>query len=141
MNTSSNPLRWLQRFQNFQQAVAKLKNYVGQNKLNELEQQGLIQAFEYTFELAWKTLQDLIILRGHKDIIGPRPVIEQCFKDQIIQDGQVWMEMLKDRNLTSHTYSQKITLEIVEHIQKKYLMSFIQVEEKLDQIQKSQNPK
>lgn len=88
--------------------------------LNEMEEQGLIKAFEYTYELSWKTLQDLLKEKGYRDIIGPRPVIEQSFQDGLITDGKSWMQMHKSRNLTSHTYDEDTANEIVKQIQEKY---------------------
>ncbi|HET6990945.1 MAG TPA: nucleotidyltransferase substrate binding protein, partial [Bacteroidia bacterium] len=77
-------IRWEQRFSNFKKALAKLGEVTEHKKkseLSELEIEGLIQRFEYTYELAWKTLQDLLQDKGYQDIIGPNPVIEQAFHD------------------------------------------------------------
>jgi len=52
-----------------------------------MEEQGLIKAFEYTYELAWKTLQDLLNYKGYSNIVGPRPVLEQSFRDGYLHDG------------------------------------------------------
>jgi len=113
-------IRWKQRFVNFSKAFNQLERFVEVEDLNEMETQGLIKAFEYTYELSWKTLQDLLKEKGYKDIIGPRPVIEQSFQDGYIADGNAWMSMHKSRNLTSHTYNEEIAKEIVEAIRNVY---------------------
>mgnify|MGYP006290289831 FL=1 len=120
MNENSQDIRWQQRFINFNKAFAQLERFVAKEDLNEMEEQGLIKAFEYTYELSWKTLQDLLIEKGYQDIFGPRPVIEQSFQDGLITDGKGWMQMHKGRNLTSHTYDEDIVDEIVKQIRGKY---------------------
>jgi nucleotidyltransferase substrate binding protein (TIGR01987 family) len=89
-------------------------------KLNEMEEQGLIKAFEYTYELSWKTLQDLLREKGYPDIAGPKPVIEQSFQDGYIADGEGWMRMHVSRNLTSHTYDEETAAEIILKIRESY---------------------
>jgi len=102
------PPRWQQRFENYKKALSQLEKFLQKDVLNELEEQGLIQSFEYTYEVAWKVLQDVLRERGFVDIAGPRPSIEQAFQIGLIQDGLVWMQMLKDRNLTTHTYNETV---------------------------------
>ncbi len=84
--------RWLQRFANFNKALAKLTEVFDDrgDDLSELEQEGMIQRFEYTFELAWKTLQDLLRYKGYLDIAGPNPVLEQALKDGYLTDAEGW---------------------------------------------------
>lgn len=113
-------IRWQQRFFNFNKAFKQLERFNEVESLNEMEQQGLIKAFEYTFELAWKTLQDLLKVKGYIEIVGPRPVIEQSFQDGYISDGNGWMRMHKSRNLTSHTYDEQTAEEIIENIRNEY---------------------
>lgn len=113
-------IRWQQRFYNFNKAFKQLERFNEVESLNEMEQQGLIKAFEYTFELAWKTLQDLLKVKGYIEIVGPRPVIEQSFQDGYISDGNGWMRMHKSRNLTSHTYDEQTAEEIIENIRNEY---------------------
>jgi nucleotidyltransferase substrate binding protein (TIGR01987 family) len=100
-------IRWQQRFKNFNKTLSQLERFLQQGELNEMETQGLIKAFEYTFELSWKTLQDILKEKGYIDIVGPRPVIEQSFQDGYITDGKDWLLMLKSRNLTSHSYDEQ----------------------------------
>lgn len=125
-------IRWQQRFSNFKKAYGQLLEFLEVKSLNKLEEQGLIQAFEYTFELAWKTLQDLLKERGFKGVIGPRPVIEQSFQVGYILDGEGWMEMLKDRNEASHTYNEEIAGRISGHIKKEFAGLFGALAERLE---------
>jgi len=116
-------IRWEQRFSNFKKALAKLAEVVkGKplDDLSELEKDGLIQRFEYTFELAWKTLQDLLEYKGYRDITGPNPVLEQALKDGYLQNEKGWRNMKKSRELTSHTYNSKTAEDIAEDITKQY---------------------
>lgn len=117
----TNPdIRWKQRFSNFNKAFNQLERFIKAKNLNEMEQQGLIKSFEYTYELAWKTIQDLLAEKGYIGIVGPKPVIEQSFQDGYIQDGKGWMRMHKSRNLTSHTYDEQTAKEITQQIHTEY---------------------
>ena len=113
-------IRWHQRLVNFTKAFNQLERFIGEDELNEMEEQGLIKAFEYTYELSWKTLQDLLKDKGYLNIVGPRPVIEQSFQDGYILDGKGWMRMHNSRNLTSHTYDEETAKEIIESIRNEY---------------------
>ncbi len=117
---NDNDIRWIQRFDNFRKAFSQLDRFIQVEKLNEMEEQGLIKAFEYTYELSWKTLQDLLKEKGYKDIVGPKPVIEQSFQDGYIADGKGWMRMHLSRNLTSHTYDEDTAMEIITNIRLEY---------------------
>ncbi|MDF1571959.1 MAG: nucleotidyltransferase substrate binding protein [Bacteroidales bacterium] len=113
-------MRWQQRFVNYKRAFSQLERFMEHTKLNEMEEQGLIKAFEYTYELSWKTLQDLLKEKGYPDITGPKPVIEQSFQDGYITDGEGWMRMHVSRNLTSHTYNEETAAEIILKIRESY---------------------
>jgi len=114
-------IRWKQRFASYSKAFKQLKRFTAVEDLNEMERQGLIKAFEYTYELAWKTLQDLLKEKGYMDILGPKPVIEQSLKDHYIKDGHGWLRMHRSRNLTSHTYDEDTADEIAVKIRKEYI--------------------
>jgi nucleotidyltransferase substrate binding protein (TIGR01987 family) len=118
--TSSPDIRSQQRFDHFQKALG-LYEEAARPGLSKLEQEGLIQRFEYTFELAWKCLQDLLHERGYAGVRGPRPVIEQAFQDGIISNGPLWFEMLKSRNETTHLYSEEIFRAIIAKVAGEYL--------------------
>jgi len=99
-------IRWKQRFQNFEKAFTQLKNAVAKPDLSDLEKAGLVQIYEFSFELAWKTVKDYL---ENKKIAAsfPRDAIKEAFKYEIIADGEIWMDMLEKRNLMSHTYDEK----------------------------------
>ena len=129
-------IRWHQRFSNFRKAVEQITKFIEKGKLNELEEQGLIQAFEYTHELAWKTLKDFLEYKGNKTIYGSKDATREAFKLGIIEDGDTWMKMIESRNQTSHTYNEVIAKELVTDIQKSYFEQFIILEKKLSSLQK-----
>jgi nucleotidyltransferase substrate binding protein (TIGR01987 family) len=116
-------IRWQQRFANFRKALLQLAEAVElsrQRPLSKLEQQGLIQAFEYTYELAWNVFKDFLVNQGSKNIYGSRDAIREAFKANLIEDGEGWMDMFKDRNMTSHTYNEDTANEIAEKIINRY---------------------
>lgn len=98
-------IRWQQRFHHFKKALSQLTKFVQKGKLNELEEQGLIQAFEYTHELAWKVQRDFLAAQGVTEMFGSKNVAREAFKTGLIEDGEVWLQMIESRNLTSHTSS------------------------------------
>jgi len=112
-------IRWKQRFNNYLNALQTLTEAVelaGQRPLTKLEQQGLIQGFEFTHELAWNVLKDYLDAQGFVGLIGSKNATRQAFKDALIQDGDAWMDMIKARNLTSHTYNTEIASNIASDI-------------------------
>ena len=113
-------VRWQQRFVNFNKALKQLENAIGKEELSSLAEEGLIWRFERTYELAWKTLQDLLLDKGYEGIHGPKAVIQQCFQVGIITDGEGWVRMHKCRDLTPHTYNKETAKEIVELIQEEF---------------------
>lgn len=127
-------IRWKQRFQNFKKAFYQLEKAVNTPDLNELERQGLIKAFEFTYELAWTTLKDFLIEKGYTDLIGSKDTLRQAFQVGIISDGDIWMEMVKSRNLTAHTYNQDTAESIEEDVINQYYSLFKQLITKLEEI-------
>ena len=131
-------IRWIQRFQNYRQALARLSEAVAlsrQRSLSELEEQGLIQAFEFTHELAWNVLKDYLEAQGFVEIIGSKNATRQAFKNGLITDGEAWMEMIKARNLTSHTYQDKIAADIVKDILGRFHPALIAMERRFADLQ------
>ena len=109
-------VRWKQRLQNFKRAFIQLEKAVKTPDLNELERQGLIKAFEFTYELAWTTLKDYLIDMGYTELMGSKDTFRQAFQLGLISDGEIWMEMVKSRNLTSHAYNQDTAESIEEDV-------------------------
>ncbi|MCP9773246.1 nucleotidyltransferase substrate binding protein [Synechococcus sp. Tobar12-5m-g] len=127
-------IRWQQRFGNFRQALARLKQAVElsqQRPLSDLERQGLIKAFEFTHELSWKTLKDFLASRGVSDLFGPRDTTREAFAQGLISDGEAWMEMIRHRNLSAHTYDEATVMEIVAAVVTTYLGAFEELESRL----------
>lgn len=116
-------VRWLQRLNNFRKALARLNDAVetAQTRaLSELEKQGVIQAFEYTYELSWKLLQDYLRWQGYEHLTGSRDVTREAFAAGLITQGETWMRMLQDRNLTSHSYNEETANAILTNVQSHY---------------------
>ncbi len=127
--TSSPDIRWKQRFQNYQNALSRFKEALDRNSDDRLIQEGVIQRFEFTFELGWKLLQDLLIERGFGDEArGPRPSIELAFSNGIIQDGPAWMSLLKSRNESTHLYDEKIFNQVYKVVTTNALAGFKELE-------------
>lgn len=112
-------IRWKQRFIHFRRSFQLLENTMTIHQPSEAERAGLIQFFEISFELSWKVLKDYLEEEGFT-ISSPRDAIKQAFQVNIINDGHVWIEALKDRNLTVHTYEEKIALAVEKKIRESY---------------------
>lgn len=117
-------IRWVQRLNSFKKALAQLTKFMQKKTLNELEEQGLIQAFEYTHELAWKLQKDFLESQGVTELFGAKNVAREAFKTGLIDDGEVWLRMVASRNLTSHTYNEETTQQITKAIKEEYFKTF-----------------
>jgi nucleotidyltransferase substrate binding protein (TIGR01987 family) len=127
-------IRWQQRFENFDRALSLLKDALsrGPSALNQLEKEGAVQRFEYTLELAWKTVKDYLEQSGVVlSAVTPRQVIKDAFAARILDDGQTWIDMIDHRNLLSHTYDAAKFEEAVDAIHGRYLAAFAQVRDLL----------
>lgn len=127
-------IRWIQRFDNYGRALQTLRNaaeLAAQRPLSELEQQGLIQGFEFTHELAWNLLKDFLEAQGIAGLIGSRDAIRTAFKNGLLEDGETWMEMIKARNLSSHTYQQDLAQRIATDILTRFYPAFVALELKM----------
>lgn len=116
-------IRWEQRLANFARALASLAAAVElarQRPLSDLEKQGLIQAFEFTHELAWNVMKDYFAYQGNPAITGSRDAVRESFSKGLIEDGEGWMEMIMSRNQTSHTYNQAVADDIASRITDRY---------------------
>ncbi len=112
-------IRWIQRFNNFEKAFKQLESAIDiakSRELTKLEKQGVIHCFEYSHELAWKVLKDFLTEKGISDLIGSKDSTRAAFKAGIISDGEIWMEMIKARNLTSHTYDEEYAENVYSEI-------------------------
>lgn len=125
-------VRWKQRLENYSKALRQLTKFIEKGELNELEQQGLIQCFEYTYELAWYSIKDVFEEQGEVGIIGSRDAFRLAFKRGLIENGETWMEMIKSRVLTSHTYNEDVADDISSKIVKQYYPEFIRLHQRLE---------
>jgi nucleotidyltransferase substrate binding protein (TIGR01987 family) len=123
-------IRWKQRFDNYRRAMQTLGRGVElarKRDLSELEQQGLVQGFEFTHELAWNVLKDYLEDAGVSGVIGSKGATREAFKNGLLEDGEAWMDMIKARNLSSHTYNTETAAEIVEGILTRFYPAFEQL--------------
>jgi len=135
-------IRWLQRFSNYTKALEQLREAVNLTQtrpLSKLEKQGLIQCFEYTHELAWKTLKDLLEIHGVSDLFGFKDATREAFKLGLLAEGDTWMDMIKSRNQTSHLYDEKLVEEITNLILKTYFSEFDFLKNKLDELKQKES--
>lgn len=127
-------IRWVQRFHNYRKALVRLNKAIALNEerdLSDLEQQGLIQGFEFTFDMGWKSIRDFIVEQGFEgEREKPIQVIVDAAKRGII-DEKKWRKMYESRNKTSHTYDEEIADDIAEKIIETYANLFIQLETRL----------
>ena len=124
-------IRWKQRFSNYRKAFEQLTEFIEKGDLNKFEEQGLIQAFEYTFELAWNVIKDYFEYQGEQTITGSRDAFRLAFKRGLISDGESWMDMIASRIKSSHTYHEKTAEEIVRKINDVYFELFLQLYQKM----------
>jgi nucleotidyltransferase substrate binding protein (TIGR01987 family) len=111
--------RWKQRFQNYEASLRELRNALEKTEYTSLERAGLIQLFEISFELAWKTLKDMLFYEGY-DVQSPKAALRQAFASGIIIEGELWIRALDVRNLFSHTYNNALAEEAVKLIKETY---------------------
>jgi len=130
-------IRWHQRSDNFDKALGQLAAAVElsrQRKLSQLEEQGLIQAFEFTYELSWDLIKDYYENQGEVNIQGSRDSFRLAFKRELISEGEIWMSMIKSRVMTSHTYDEKTAAEIAHKIINQYYPEFAKLNQTMNKI-------
>jgi len=124
-------IRWKQRFENYLKALGQLDKFIAKDNLNELEEQGLIQAFEFTHELAWNVMKDYFEYQGITLITGSRDATREAFQKGLIQDGAQWMEMIKSRSQSTHTYNESTAHDIRDRILNQYYDLFVSFKDKM----------
>jgi nucleotidyltransferase substrate binding protein (TIGR01987 family) len=115
-------IRWQQRFQNFEKAYFSLNESIEayENDADNLFiRDSIIQRYEYSIELAWKTLKDYLEEEGFIDVSSPKKVIRQALKEGYITNS-TWLKALDDRNKTSHAYDEEMANEVTTEIQEQY---------------------
>jgi nucleotidyltransferase substrate binding protein (TIGR01987 family) len=135
-------VRWKQRFNNYIKALQNLTEAAAlakQRALSKLEQQGLIQSFEFTHELAWKVLKDYLEHQGVTGLTASRDSSREAFKVGLIEQGEEWMEMITARNLTSHTYNPEVAEKIVSDILERFYPAFTSMAKKFTALHDGQD--
>ncbi|MCL2479765.1 MAG: nucleotidyltransferase substrate binding protein [Treponema sp.] len=128
-------IRWKQHFQNYKKALLTLENAVelaGTRELSDLEKQGMIKGFEFTFEMAWNLMKDYLEEEGVTGIMGSKGAIRHAFNSGLIDDGQIWIDMLNDRNLASHTHDVETANNLVNSIMCNYILQFNKLKKKME---------
>ncbi len=154
---STQDIRWQQRFSNYVKAFFKLEEAV--KKINEEYQikedgtideddflddiikEGLIQRFEYTHELAWNVMKDFLENAGNNNIFGSKDATKEAFAAGIITNGDVWMDMIKSRNKTSHTYNEETADDIFLKIVHQYYQEFNQFKNRMEALRSGEQGK
>lgn len=130
-------IRWQQRLENMSNALSQLSdaiNLAQQRQLSQLEKQGLIQAFEFTHELAWNVMKDYAHYQGDSRVAGSRDASREAFKMGLLKNGDVWMEMIKSRNQTSHTYNKSVSDQISEQIISTYYPAIVEFNQTMEKL-------
>ena len=119
--SNSNKIRWQQRLENFQKALTQLEVACQQEDYSDLERAGLVQMFEFSFELGWKTLKDLLYYEGYGEKT-PRAVVRLGYEVGYLDedDTEIWLDAIEKRNLLAHTYEEETAEEAVGLITKSY---------------------
>jgi nucleotidyltransferase substrate binding protein (TIGR01987 family) len=144
-------IRWEQRFSNFRKALKKLSEAVvliygkieeneavanndeeAKKAIDDLLKEGLIQRFEYTFELAWNVMKDYALYQGNADISGSRDAIRFAFSIKLIEDGGTWMAMIQSRIKSTHTYNEETANEIFLKVLNDYQTEFLEFEKVME---------
>lgn len=134
---NSADIRWQQRLSNYEKALGQLGNAVAINQqrpLSDLEKLGVTHTFKFTHELAWNVMKDWFEYQGNTGITGSRDATREAFQKGLIEDGEGWMDMIKSRNQTSHTYQQKIAEEIEGYVVRRYFSLFQTYLRKMDSL-------
>ena len=147
-----NDIRWLQRFSNYCKALFKLEQAIGYIKLNvvdvkgsilenedlslildEIIKEGLIQRFEYTHELAWNVMKDYADYQGNNTLGGSRDATREALQLKLIENGEIWMDMIQSRNKTTHSYNESTADEIYGKIIKEYFSLFMTFKARMEE--------
>jgi len=136
--SNSDAIRWRQRLENFAKGLGRLEAACDQDSYSDLERAGLVQTFEFTFELAWKTLKDLLFFEGY-DEKTPRAVIRRSFEVEYLteEDSEVFLDALKKRNLLSHVYEEEIAEATLALIKQTYFPALMRA---CNTLRDKQNP-
>ncbi len=130
-------IRWQQRFSNYKKALGQLEkaiNLARERDLSDIEQQGLLKAFEFTHELAWNVMKDFFEYQGNVFIKGSRDAIREAFATGLIEDGDVWMDTIKSRVQTVHAYDESTADEIATKVIGQYFPAFVDFKHEMESL-------
>lgn len=132
-------IRWQQRFENYKKAVNQLHSAIEQYGNTDIAiiKEGIIQRFEFTHELSWKLMQDILKGQGETDLFGSKSATRLAFNRGLIQNGEIWLDMIESRNITVHTYNSDILDKEFNKVVKYYLPLFIQFQNRIEQLWQS----
>jgi len=117
---------------NFNNAIARLIQGVAKyDEADDLSRDGVIQRFEFAFELAWKTLKVVFESEGLTGLNSPKTVLREAFAAELVNDDELWLSMLSDRNSTAHIYSEQLAIEICQNIRERYVSAFVNLLKKI----------
>ncbi len=135
------PIRWEQRFQSFSRALQRLKRYIDRAEtLDDLYFEGMVKSFEFTYEMAWNTMKDFLESYGQTNIYGSRSAIKSALRFRLIDNGDLWSQMVDERNDTVHSYSEEMVERIVGNIRLHYFSLFQQFQQTMEMIREGQIP-
>jgi len=127
--------KWLERLSTFKNAITRLAEVVELRKLrplNQFECDSLIKRFEFSYEMAWKLMMSYEKDNGITELLGSRDVVRQACRMSLIDNGEAWLEMVDDRNKTSHLYDEEMASDVIDEIVNTYYPLFIELQERMD---------
>jgi nucleotidyltransferase substrate binding protein (TIGR01987 family) len=129
-------VRWKQRLQNYLKALGQLNSALSEydESAQPLIKEGILQRFEFTHELAWKLMKDYLEYEGHQDINGSRSASRLAFSLGLVDDGQVWMDMIVSRNRTVHTYDETVLEQEFAKVKHAYASALTQFASKMQSL-------
>lgn len=129
--------KWLERLSIFKNAIARMAEVVELSKqrtLNQFERDSLIKRFEFTYEMAWKLMMSFEKEYGVTELLGSKDVVRTAFSMSLIDNGEAWLEMIDDRNKTSHLYDEEMAADVTEEIIDTYYPLFMELQGKMEEI-------
>jgi nucleotidyltransferase substrate binding protein (TIGR01987 family) len=129
--------KWIERLEVYQNAVSRLKEVISlreQRPLSQFECDSLVKRFEFTYEMAWKLLMSYEKDNGISELQGSRDVIRRAFAMSIIENGEAWLEMVDDRNKTSHLYDEEMVADVIDEIVHTYYPLFVELLHKMNEL-------
>ncbi|MCY6355322.1 nucleotidyltransferase substrate binding protein [Clostridium sp. ZS2-4] len=123
-----------ERFNDFRKAFKRLKESTEIQLENDIIIDGVIQRFEFTFEQSWKLMKLYLEYEGIEEAKSPRSTIKEAFKYELIEDGDAWINMMIDRNKTSHVYDEETALQIYNSIKSNHVKLLEKLLNKMEEL-------